>query len=102
MWSEGVVESMVGFGYFRNHNNKHVPTGYTKIANLFLSYKVLIRYTTLIFIKFIIFTKLYLIIIGVFGKEDNPNNEYLKSPIISEISISFMLDSIFLNDILMG
>lgn len=100
MITELAVEGLVEFGNFRKHANKFKKSGYIKLTNLFSYFKALRRYAIIIFIKFMISTGMYYAVISLFGKEDNPNAEFIRRPIIADLSLNLFLDSLMLSDLI--
>lgn len=100
MITDLAVEGLVEFGNFRKHANKFKKSGYVKVANFFSYFKALLRYCTIFYINFMVSTGLYYIVLKVFGKEDNPNAHFTRRPIIADLSLNIILDSMIVNDLL--
>jgi hypothetical protein len=100
MITELAVEGLVEFGNFRKHANKFKKSGYIKLTNLFSYFKALKRYAIIIFIKFMITTGMYYAVISLFGKEDNPNSEFIRRPVIADLSLNLLLDSVMISDLI--
>lgn len=100
MITEVALEGLVEFGNFRKYTNTFKKTGYIKLANLFSYFKALKRYLIKLWIKFLVNTGLFYLIISLFGKEDNPNSEFTKRPIIADLSLNLFLESFIINDMI--
>lgn len=100
MITDLAVEGLVEFGNFRKHANKFKKSGYVKVANFFSYFRALRRYLIIFYIHFMISTGLYYIILKVFGREDNPSAQFTRRPIIADLSLNILLDSMLINDLL--
>lgn len=100
MITDLAVEGLVEFGNFRKHANKFKKSGYVKIANLFSYFRALWRLFIIFYINFMISTGMYYLVLKIFGKEDNPNTHFTRRPIIADLSLNIILDSMIVNDLL--
>ncbi len=95
------LEGTVEFGNFRKNSIRFTKSGYRKLSNLFLILRVLHRYLTIKTVKYLITTGIYRIVIDIFGKENNPNAEFTKKPIIADLSINLLVEYTILNEMML-